>query len=124
MAARVLLVMILLIHPARGALSLGFETCQDQRTSCANVSGGVCCPLCDMLDECPCAASEPSPQPSIPVVASDARELFRVVSGVDQPSLSSARVLRAAPRLAPAISLRSMDATVSRFLSKVCLWTT
>ncbi|GEM_PF-4460295 len=125
MPARVLLALILLVHPCRGAAMAVLGTLGGVPAACSPVAGVVCCPLCDMLDGCPCVLGEDTPAP-VPLTAlpPEIKESPRPAAharGVVRPAC---RAASGSPRAPPAGSLRSLDPTVSRFLSRLCVWAT
>lgn len=120
MPARLLLMLILLIHPFRGAVAVAAEPAR-----AGDLCGSVCCPLCAELVSCPCEARDndpmPMPEPAAPIDRAAAAAL-PVMVGAAVPTLGVG-VADASPRGPPVGSLRSLDATVGAFLSRVCVWT-
>lgn len=121
MAARLFLILILLVHPARGALLAGIDLLQGTGATC--VTG--CCPLCEVLDSCPCVAETESPMPvHEPAIPTDRKNSPLPTACSELPIRLAGAVTIGSPRAPPTGSLRSLDGTVARFLSKLCVWTT
>lgn len=125
MPARLLLVLILLVHPARGAAMAVLDALDGSPASCSTADG-VCCPLCDMLDACPCVADEDAPvaptsPPARPTENTDS--LRALASNAAWVPVSEDRS-PASPRAPPIMSLRALDGSVAQFLSRLCVWTT
>ncbi|MEM9373124.1 MAG: hypothetical protein AAGA55_05725 [Planctomycetota bacterium] len=118
MLARCFLILVLLVHPARDALASGSGPVQT--ADC----GSACCPLCEMLERCPCQAGPESPAPMperAPAFDRDAPRL-RAADGV---VFAVVRASSAAPPRAPPIySIRSLEPKVGRYLSRLGVWRT
>lgn len=122
MAARFLLVLLLLLHPARGVLAAGPDRSPAPPTPTCAADG--CCPLCEALPACPCDASpapENDPAPAVPPTLHDLPRL--VAAGPCPVWLDAApapvRLAVPGPRAPPAGPARPNE-----FLSIVCVWTT
>lgn len=122
MAARWMLVLLLLVHPVRGVLAMPARPAVAPVSQCGGPGMG-CCPLCDALDACPCA-TDPGPgelpEPVTPPTAPDGP---RMVAGSQATPFvmdrATAVILKVCgPRAPP-----SQRASVNAFLSVVCVWT-
>jgi hypothetical protein len=120
MPARLFLMLILLLHPVRGAVAACMGGPEPRSDAC----GAMCCPLCAAAETCPCDAGpqQPAPDPE-PIAPIHPSEMARIVPAPECIVLVGV-VPGVSPRGPPASSLRSIDSTVGRFLSRVCVWTT
>jgi hypothetical protein len=121
MGARVLLVLLLLLHPVRGLVA-GVPQALPTTPACER--SGDCCPLCSVLDTCPCVQDDPEPEPAPePLTRPASPEMARVLPGSFE--LIDVTPSDAAPAgLAAARAPSGMARTVGDFLSLVCVWTT
>ncbi len=122
MAARFLLILLLIMHPARGLLAAGPDRAPTPPTPTCAADG--CCPLCAALPACPCDAApapDDDPAPAVPPTLNDLPRL--VAAGPSPVWLDAApapvRLAVAGPRAPPASPARPNE-----FLSIVCVWTT
>jgi hypothetical protein len=123
MAARWMLVLLLLVHPVRGVLAMPARPAVPPVSQCGGPGMG-CCPLCDALDACPCA-TDPGPgelpEPVTPPTAPDGPRMVAALDGsvaVDADRATSVSLKIHGARAPPA-----QRASVNAFLSVVCVWT-
>jgi hypothetical protein len=123
MAARWMLVLLLLMHPVRGVLAMPPRQVATPVSQCGGPGMG-CCPLCAALDECPCA-TDPGPgelpEPATPPTAPDGPRMVAAAGAgaivfVERPAFVCLKIHGA--RAPPA-----GRASVNAFLSVVCVWT-
>lgn len=122
MAARWMLVLLLLLHPVRGVLAMPSRAVETPVSFCGG-DGTACCPLCAGLDQCPCLADRGPGELPEPVTPPTTNDGPRVIAATDGPVFvferSASVLLRVRGARAPPVVWGS----VNGFLSVVCVWT-
>lgn len=122
MAARWMLVLLLLLHPVRGVLAVPDRAAAAPVSQCGG-TGGACCPLCETLDTCPCM-TDPGPgelpEPVTPPTAPDGP---RAVAAPDTTVFVADRVTPVALKVNGSRAPPGVPGPVNEFLSVVCVWT-
>jgi hypothetical protein len=121
MAARWMLVLLLLLHPVRGVLAMPARAVEMPVSACGG--DGTCCPLCAGLDTCPCVADRGPGELPEPVTPPTTGEGPRVIAAGGGPVFVVERAASVVLTVCAARAPPAVWGSVNEFLSVVCVWT-